>query len=268
MKFSLKKLATITTIASTLLLTACGGNDKPSALKVGAMAGPEAEVVKIAQAIAKKKYNLDVEVITFTDYVTPNRALEEKSIDVNAFQHRPYLDAQIEQRGYKITAVGNTFVYPIAAYSSSIKTVDELKQGDKVAVPNDPTNLGRSLMLLEKQGIITLKSGVGIKSTELDIIANPYQIEIVKLEAALLARSLDDVALAVINTTFATKIGLSPTSDGVFVEDKESPYVNLIVSRESNKDSEQVKQFIASFQTEEVYNEAQKLFSGAIVKGW
>lgn len=268
MKFSLKKLATTAVIASSILLTACGSKEDSTTLKVGAMAGPEADIVKIAQSIAKEKYNLDVEVITFTDYVTPNRALEESSIDINAFQHKPYLDAQIAERGYKIIAVGNTFVYPIAAYSSSIKSVDELKQGDKIAVPNDPTNLGRSLMLLEKQGIITLKSGVGIKSTELDITANPYGIEIVKLEAALLARNLQDVALAVINTTFATKIGLSPTKDGVFIEDKESPYVNLIVSREDNKDSEQVKQFIAAFQTEEVYEEAQKLFNGAIVKGW
>ena len=268
MKFSLKKIATITTVASSLLLTACGSNEESTTLKVGAMAGPEADVVKIAQAVAKEKYNLDVEVITFTDYVTPNRALEEKSIDVNAFQHRPYLDAEIAQRGYDITAVANTFVYPIAAYSKTIKSVDELKQGNKIAVPNDPTNLGRSLMLLEQQGIISLKPGVGIKSTELDITANPYGVEIVKLEAALLARNLEDVSLAVINTTFATKIGLSPTKDGVFVEDKESPYVNLIVSRIENQDDEKVQQFIAAFQTEAVYQEAQKLFNDAIVKGW
>ena len=268
MEFSLKTLVSVTAIASSVLLSACSGDKDSTVLKVGAMAGPEAEVIEIAKRIAKEKYNLDIEIVTFTDYVTPNRALEEGSIDVNAFQHKPYLDAQIEQRGYDITAVANTFVYPIAAYSTSIKHVDELKEGNKIAIPNDPTNLGRSLLLLEQQGIIALKAGVGIKATELDITANPFGIEIVKLEAALLARNLQDVTLAVINTTFATKIGLSPTKDGVFVEDKESPYVNLIVARNDNKDSEQVKQFIAAFQTQEVYDEANKLFNNAIVKGW
>ncbi|WP_392340841.1 methionine ABC transporter substrate-binding lipoprotein MetQ [Moritella marina] len=268
MEFSLKKLVSVTAIASSVLLSACSGDKDSTVLKVGAMAGPEAEVVEIAKNIAKEKYNLDIEIVTFTDYVTPNRALEEGSIDVNAFQHKPYLDAQIEQRGYDITAVANTFVYPIAAYSTSIKTVDELKDGDKVAVPNDPTNLGRSLLLLEQQGIIALKPGIGIKATELDITANPFGVEIVKLEAALLARNLQDVTIAVINTTFATKIGLSPTKDGIFVENKESPYVNLIVARNDNKDSEKVKQFITAFQTQEVYDEAKKLFNNAIVKGW
>lgn len=268
MEFSLKKLVSVTAIASSVLLSACSGDKDSNVLKVGAMAGPEAEVIEIVKTIAKDKYNLDIEIVTFTDYVTPNRALEEGSIDVNAFQHKPYLDAQIEQRGYDITAVASTFVYPIAAYSTSIKHIDELKEGNKIAVPNDPTNLGRSLLLLEQQGIITLKAGAGINATELDITANPFGIEIIKLEAALLARNLQDVTLAVINTTFATKIGLSPTKDGIFVENKESPYVNLIVARNDNKDSEQVKQFIAAFQTQEVYDKANKLFNNAVVKGW
>ncbi|MFT5880985.1 MAG: D-methionine transport system substrate-binding protein [Moritella sp.] len=268
MKLSLKKLVSITALTSSLLLTACSDSNETTVLKVGAIAGPESEVVEIAKMIAKQKYNLDVEVITFTDYVSPNRALAEGSIDINAFQHKPYLDAQIEQRGYEITAVANTFVYPISAYSKSIKSVDELKEGNKIAVPNDPTNLGRSLLLLEKQGIITLKSGVGIHATELDITANPYGIEIIKLEAPLLARSLEDVTLAVINTTFAAKLDLTSTSNVIFVEDKESPYVNIIVSRIENKDSEQVQQFIAAFQTQEVYQKAQKLFKDSVVKGW
>ncbi len=268
MKLSLKKLVTITVLASSALLTACSDNNEPTALKVGAMAGPEAEVVAIAKSIAKQKYNLDVEVITFTDYVSPNRALAEGSIDINAFQHKPYLDAQIEQRGYEITAVANTFVYPISAYSTSIKSIDELKEGSKIAVSNDPSNLGRSLLLLEKQGIIALKAGVGINATELDITANPYNVDIVKLEAPLLVANLEDVALAIINNTFAAKINITPKPAIIFVEDKESPYVNLIVSRIENKDSEQVKQFIAAFQTQEVYQEAQKRFNDAVVKGW
>ncbi len=132
-------------------------------LKVGAIAGPETELVEVAAKVAKEKYGLTVEVVNFSDYVTPNVALNDGSIDVNAFQHKPHLDAQIRDRGFKLVPVGNTFVYPIAGYSKKIKALSELKDGAQIAVPNDPTNLGRSLILLEKQGLLKLKEGAGLK---------------------------------------------------------------------------------------------------------
>lgn len=211
-----------------------------------------------------------MELVTFNDYVMPNEALSRGDIDLNAFQHKPYLDQQIKDRNYKLTPVGNTFVYPIAGYSKKIKSLDELQDGAQVALPNDPTNLGRSLLLLQKQGLIKLKEGTGLLPTVLDVVENPKGLKLIELEAPQLPRSLDDnkIDLAVINTTYASQINLTPAKDGLFVEDKDSPYVNIIVSREDNKDSEAVKQFVQAYQSDEVFNEADKVFNGGAVKGW
>ncbi|WP_038182024.1 MetQ/NlpA family lipoprotein [Vibrio rhizosphaerae] len=269
MKLSLKGLLTIATAASALVLASCGDKTADNnKIKVGVIAGAETQVAEVAKKVAKDKYNLDVELVTFTDYVTPNAALDDGSVDVNAFQHKPYLDQQIADRGYKLKIAGKTFVYPIAGYSKTIKSVDALKAGDRIAVPNDPTNLGRSLILLQQQGLITLRDGVGLKATVQDIVKNPKQLEILELDAAQLPRSLDDVTIAIINTTFASQLHLSPEKDGLFVEDKESPYVNLIVARENNVNDQNVQNFVKAYQTDEVYQAAMKIFNDGVVKGW
>lgn len=269
MKFSLKGLLTIAAAASALILSGCGEKAADnSKIKVGVMAGAEAQVAEVAAKVAKEKYGLDVELVTFTDYVTPNAALDDGSIDVNAFQHKPYLDQQVTDRGYKLTIAGNTFVYPIAGYSKQVKSVAEIQDGARIAVPNDPTNLGRSLLLLEQQGLIKLRDKVGLLATVRDIVGNPKNLTIVELDAAQLPRSLDDVALSIINTTYASSINLTPQKDGVFVEDKESPYVNLIVARQNNVQAENVQNFVKAYQTEEVYKAASEIFQGGVVKGW
>ena len=248
MAFNFKTFAAVGALIGSLALVGCGQDEKdPNHIKVGVIVGAEQQVAEVAQKVAKEKYGLDVELVTFNDYVLPNEALSKGDIDVNAFQHKPYLDQQIKDRGYKLVSVGNTFVYPIAGYSKKIKSLDELQPGSQIAVPNDPTNLGRSLLLLQQVGLIKLKDGVG-----------------------LLPRSLDDaqIALAVINTTYASQIGLTPAKDGIFVEGKESPYVNLIVAREDNKDAENVKKFVQAYQSDEVYEAANKIFNGGAVKGW
>ncbi|PMH37498.1 DL-methionine transporter substrate-binding subunit [Vibrio sp. 10N.286.49.B3] len=267
MKF--KSLVAIIVATSTLLLSGCGDKETDnSTIKVGVIAGAEAQVAEVAAKVAKEKYDLDVQLVTFTDYVTPNAALDDGSVDVNAFQHKPYLDQQVSDRGYKLTIAGNSFVYPIAGYSKQVKSVDELQDRDRIAVPNDPTNLGRSLILLEQQGLITLREGSGLQATVRDIVANPKNLAIIELDAAQLPRSLDDVALSIINTTYASSLGLTPQKDGIFVEDKESPYVNLIVAREDNVNDENVQNFIKSYQTEEVYNAALDIFKDGVIKGW
>jgi D-methionine transport system substrate-binding protein len=269
MKFSLKGLLTIAAAASALVLAGCGEQAADtSKIKVGVMAGAEAQVAEVAAKVAKEQYGLDVELVTFTDYVTPNAALDDGSIDINAFQHKPYLDQQVADRGYKLTIAGNTFVYPIAGYSKQVQSVDEIQDGARIAVPNDPTNLGRSLLLLEQQGLLKLRENVGLLATVRDIVENPKNITIVELDAAQLPRSLDDVALSVINTTYASSINLTPQKDGVFVEDKESPYVNLIVAREDNVQAENVQNFVNAYQTDEVYQAASDIFQGGVVKGW
>lgn len=269
MTLKFKTLALVSALAGSLLLTACGQKEADSnKIKVGVISGAEEQVAEVAKKVAKQQYGLDVELVSFSDYITPNAALADGSLDVNAFQHKPYLDQQIADHGYKLAVVGNSFVYPIAGYSKKIKNVSELADGASVALPNDPTNLGRSLLLLQAQGLIKLKDGSGLNATLLDVVDNPKKLKLVELEAPQLPRSLDDVDLAIINTTYASQIGLTPPKDGLFVEDKASPYVNLIVAREDNKDAENVQKFVKAFQTEEVYQAANEVFKGGVVKGW
>ncbi|VTU07446.1 YaeC family lipoprotein [Actinobacillus indolicus] len=263
---SLKKLLSATVVATVFALSACG--DKSEKIKVGVMSGPEHQIAELAAKIAKEKYNRDVELVSFTDYGSPNEAVHKGDLDANAFQHKPYLDKDSADNGFKLSIVGNTFVYPIAAYSKKIKSLDELKEGSSIAIPNNPTNLGRSLLLLEKQGLIKLKDSTNLLSTKLDIVDNPRNLDIREVDGELLTRVLDDVEFAIINNTFAGQIGLSPDKDGLFVESKESPYVNLIVTRQGNENNEAIKDFVKSYQTEEVYQEALKLFQGGVVKGW
>lgn len=299
---SIKKLALITTLVSAFFLTGCDNNkqtattdNKPTepakvnVLKVGVISGPEQEVAEVVKQQAKDLYNLDVELVIFNDYVTPNQALNDGLIDVNAFQHKPYLDEQMKERDYKLALVGNSFVYPIASYSHKLKPIDEsIERGEGVkvtsprgeaffipanstiAIPNDPTNLGRALLLLQHEGMITIDKSKGLLPTVLDITSNPYNYNILELEAPMLPRSLDDaqVDLAIINNAFAGQANLTPSKDGIFVEDKESPYVNIIVSRETDKDNENVKNFVKAYQTEAVAQKADQIFNGGAIRGW
>ncbi|MGL4861397.1 MAG: MetQ/NlpA family lipoprotein [Enterobacteriaceae bacterium] len=258
-------------LTSTLVLSGCGQKEEdPNHIKVGVIVGAEQEVAEVAKQVAKEKYGLNVELVTFNDYVLPNEALNKGDLDVNAFQHKPFLEQQIKDRGYKLVAVGNTFVYPIAGYSKKIKSLSELADNAQIALPNDPTNLGRSLLLLQEVGLIKLKDNVGLLPTLLDVVDNPKHLKLIELEAPQLPRSLDDqqIALAVINTTYASQIGLTPTKDGLFMEGKDSPYVNIIAARTDDQNSEKVKNFVKAFQSDEVYEAANKIFKGGAVKGW
>ncbi|MBM3857486.1 MAG: MetQ/NlpA family lipoprotein [Verrucomicrobia bacterium] len=264
MKFLLPLL-----LLTTLALTACQRKKtEDHLLKVGVISGRESELMETAAKIAKEKYNLTVQIVTFSDYTTPNIALNDGSIDVNVFQHRPYLEAQVTDHGYHLVPVGNTFIFPLAAYSKKINQLNQLREGAKIALPNDPTNLGRALLLLQKQGLIKLKENVGLTGTPLDIVENPKHLQFIELEAAQLPRSLEDVDVAIINTTYASQINLLPTRDGLFVEEKDSPYVNIIVAREENQNRQEVQEFIKAYQSAEVLAQAQKLFGGGIIQGW
>lgn len=273
-----RKINIITSAAliafSSFFTIGCGGGnskkDDPKHIIVGVEAGPEYKLAEAAKKVAKEKYGLEVELVQFNDYVMPNEALLQGDIDVNAFQNKPYLDVQAKQRGYKFAIVGNTFVYPIAGYSKKIKSLAELKDESTILIPNDPTNGGRALLLLEKAGILKLKEGVGLLPTVREIAENPKRIKILQLEAPQLPRALDDanVAIAVINNTFATPVGLISTRDGLFVEDAKSPYVNAIVAREDNKNQQKVKDFVKAYQSAEVEKVALQEFKGGAIKGW
>lgn len=271
------KLKSITRLSvysiALLVATACGSAKKesdPNYIKVGVQSGPEYVLAETAKKVAEERYGLTVELVQFNDYVLPNEALHQGDIDANVFQNKPYLDVQAKQRGYNFAIVGNTFVYPLAGYSRKIKSIDELTEGSTVLIPNDPTNGGRALLLMQHAGLITLKEDVGLLPTVNDIVSNPLNLKIMELEAPQLPRALDDknVTIAIINNTFATPIGLIAGRDGLFVEDKESPYVNLVVARVDNQHEEKIQKFVKAYQSEEVAAAAEREFKGSAIKGW
>ncbi|MDR2388555.1 MAG: MetQ/NlpA family lipoprotein [Tannerellaceae bacterium] len=243
--------------------------DHAHTLRVGVVSGPEYVIAQEAQRVAKEKYGLRVELVAFNDYIMPNTALFQKDIDLNVFQTLPFLEEQSAARGYRFAVVGHTFIYPMAAYSRQIKNIGELRHGSSVVIPNDATNIGRALLLLESAGLIRLKPGKGLTPRPVDVVENPRKLKILELEGPQLPRALDDrqVSLAVINNNFAAKSGLF-LRDGLIVEDKNSPHVNLIVAREENQNDPRVKHFVEAYQSREVIETAQREFGEGAIPGW
>ncbi len=236
----------------------------PVTLKVGASAVPHAELLEhVKPALAKEGVNLEIKV--FTDYVLPNTQVAEKQLDANFFQHVPYLEQQNKDLNLKLVKVAGIHIEPFGVYSSKIKKLDELKDGAKVAIPNDPSNGGRALALLEKAGLIKLKDGVGINGTVKDIAENKKNLKITQQEAAMLPRVLGEVDIATINTNYALEAKLVPTKDALFIEQSDSPYVNIVVAREDNKDSEALKKLVKALQTEDVKKFIADKYQGAVV---
>jgi D-methionine transport system substrate-binding protein len=262
----MKKLFAFIALLSIALL----GCQQQSAnsIKVGTIAGPETQLMEVAKDVAKKKYNLDVDIVTFSDYTLPNEALNDGSIDANMFQHQPYLDQYLKEKNYKLVAIGKTFVYPVGVYSQKIKNIKQTPDNAIVAVPNDPSNEARALILLSKAGLIKLKSGINTNATINDIASNPKKLQFKELDAASLPRVLPDVTLAVINTNYAVPAGLFPNRDAIFVEDKTSPYVNLVVVREADVNNPKAKELVDALHSPEVLQAAKELFKGQAVAGW
>ncbi|MDW3688707.1 MetQ/NlpA family ABC transporter substrate-binding protein [Cupriavidus sp. CV2] len=253
---------------ATLGIVASGATmAQEQTLRVGTVSGPDAQVWQVVQKAAKRQ-GLNIKVVEFNDYVQPNAALDAGDLDANSFQHQPYLDSQVKQRGYKMVSVGYTYISPLGIYSQKLKSPKDLPQGAKVAVPNDPSNENRALLLLAAQGVIKLKSGVGtngVNATPLDVSDNPKKLKLVELDAAQLARSLPDVAAAVINTNYALAAGLQPTRNTIALEDIHSPYANIIAVRTQDKDKPWVKKLVAAYQSEEVRQFMKNEFKGAMV---
>ncbi len=236
-------------------------------VRLGTMSGPDAQIWNVVRTVAKRS-GLDVKIIEFNDYAQPNAALDAGDLDANGFQHQPFLDSQIQARQYKIANVGLTYVAPMGFYSKQYKSLKDLPEGAKVGIQNDPSNGNRALQLLQKQGVLTLRAGAGVagkNATPLDIASNPKKLKIVELDSAILPRSLDDLAVASINTDYAVKAGLSPTHDAVAIEDLRGPYANLIAVRTQDKDKPWVKTLVAAYQSREVRDFITRQFKGAIL---
>ncbi|CAO3425650.1 MetQ/NlpA family ABC transporter substrate-binding protein [Azospirillum endophyticum] len=215
-------------------------------VKLGVMGGAEEEIAEVAKKVAASK-GLTVELITFSDYNIPNAALDAGDLDANAFQHKPYLDAQITARGYKIVPLGYTIVEPMGLYSRKIKSIGELKPGATIGIPNDPSNGGRALNLLAANGLLKLADGKGLSPSILDIAENPKTLKLVELEAAQLPRALEDFDAAIINTDYAVNAGLTPSKDALIQEPREgNAYGNFIAAREKDKDRPALKILVDS----------------------
>ena len=253
-------LALAATLSSPLL-----AQDKP--IKVGVTAGPHAQIFEQVKKVAEKD-GLKIQIVEFSDYVQPNAALAAGDLDANSYQHKPYLDQQIKDRGYKFVNVGYTVNFPIGLYSKKVKSLAELKEGAKFGIPNDPTNGGRVLLVLQDKGLIKLKPEAGLKATPLDVIENPKKLKFVELDAAQLPRSLDDLDAAAINTNFALSAGLQPGRDAIAQENPKSPYVNLIAVREQDKDKPWVAKVVKAYQSEEIRKYLQTEFKGAVLAGF
>lgn len=181
---------------------------------------------------------------TFTDYVQPNLQVAQKHMDVNYFQTKPYLDELNKARGTDLVTIAAVHVEPFGAYSKKIKDIADLPEGAQVAIPNDPSNTGRALLLLEKHGLIKLKDGVGLNATPRDVVDNPKKLHICELESATLPRVLNQVDPALINTNYALQTGLKPTKDALLIEEGDSPYVNYLVTRPDNANSEAMQKLV------------------------
>lgn len=233
-------------------------------LKVGASAVPHAQILEVIKDDLAKQ-GVDLKIVVFSDYVTPNLALNDGAIDANYFQHKPYLEKMMSDRGLKLKSVAPIHIEPLGMYSKRFKSIASLKQHARVAIPNDPTNQARALILLNNEGLIKLKDPSNLSSTPLDIIDNPKKIKIIPIESALLPRMLGDVDAAVINGNYALQAGLSHR-DALALEDKRSPYANIIATRIDEGDKkEAIDKLIKALQTQEVKDFMEQQYKGEVI---
>lgn len=252
----------------------CGadGDDKKAAgekksIKVGVTPGPHAEIMEVVQKQAAAD-GLELKIIEFSDYIQPNVALNNGEIDVNSYQHQPFLDAQVQDRGYKIETLAKTIIFPMGVYSKKIQSLKDVKEGAVIAIPNDPSNGGRALMILEKAGLLKLKENAGLSATAADIAQNPKKLQVKELEAAQVPLSLSDVEFAVINTNYAVSAGLVPTKDALYLEDGSSPYANILVVRSADKDDPAYQKFVKAYYSDTVKKFVEEHFKGAGIPTW
>ncbi|AYO31173.1 MAG: D-methionine transport system substrate-binding protein [Thermoanaerobacteraceae bacterium] len=237
---------------------------KPVTIKVGASPVPHAEILNVVKPILEKE-GIKLDIVEFTDYNQPNLQLADKQLDANYFQHIPYLEKFSKDHNLDLTYIAKVHIEPMGVYSKKVKNLNDLKEGASVAIPNDPTNGGRALLLLQKAGVLKLKDGVGINATVNDIAENPKKLKIQELEAATLPRVLQDVDAAVINTNYALEAKLVPTKDALAIESADSPYVNILAVRKGDENRPELKKLAEALNTPEVKKFIEDKYQGAVV---
>ena len=263
-----KIIAVILALTLALSLAACGGSKgDDKTIKVGATPAPHAEILEIAKEIlAEDGYTL--EIVEFDDYIIPNTSLEDGELDANYFQHITYMNGFNDEHGTHLANAGGIHYEPFGLYAGKCASLADLPDGAQIAVPNDGTNEARALLLLEQEGLITLKEGVGLSATKSDIAENPHNYDIVELEARLLPTTLQDVEMAVINGNYAIDAGLK-VSDAVAVEAADGTaaeaYVNVIAVKEGNENSAKIQALVKALKSAEVKAFIEETYNGAVV---
>ena len=273
---SAKKLTSLW-LVSAILVFACGvqvysnysAATNTNQITVGYITSPPQDaIMKLSKKIAKEKYNLDVKLVTFGDYNIPNRALNDNELQINVFQHIPFLEDQNKQFGYDITYIGKTFLYPMGVFSKKYKNADEIPNGATIAIPNDPTNQGRALMILQDMGLIKLKDGITWQATVDSIISNPKNLKIIALQADQIPNNLGDVDVGVVNNYYIEKAGLT-LKDALFVERKDSPFANIIAVNEDKKDNPKLKGYVKALNNKQIEKVAEKYYpNDAAIAAW
>ena len=262
----LKKLLglTLVGIISSSLLVGCSnsGGEEDKTIKVGASPTPHAEILEVVKPLLEEK-GYELEVVEFDDYVLPNTSLSEGELDANYFQHLPYLEEMNNEKDLKLTYSAKIHIEPMGVYSEKFDSLDDLKEGAKISVPNDATNEARALQLLAENGVIEIADKELV--TAKDITKNPKNIEIVEVDAAQVPSTLQDVDFAVINTNYALNVNLNPTKDAIVIESSDSPYANILACREDNKDSEKIKALTEALTSDEVKSFIEEKYKGSIV---
>lgn len=267
-----KKTWLLTTTALVVggLLSACGAQDKkldtldPTHLTVGVTGGSHEEIMQVVKAEAAKD-GLTIDIKVFSDYNTPNTALAEGSLDLNSYQTLPFLEEQKKAKGFKITEAFQTVAEPMAIYAKGIKSIADLKEGDRVAVPNDPSNELRALKLFEKAGVIKLKEGLSESGTKRDIVENPLKLDFQELPAAQLPTQLPELAAAAINGNYAMNGGLTINHDAIYKEEAEQAYPNYIVARDENLNDPTLAKFKGYYQSDAVRQFIAEKYQGSVV---
>lgn len=245
-------LVVLGVVCCTGLLISCAKKEnQQNVLTVAASPEPHKAILELVIADLAKE-NITLKITEFTDYVTPNDAVETGEQDANFFQHVPYMESFNKEHGYHLASVGAVHIEPLALYSQKYTSLSELKSGDMIAIPNDPTNEARALLLLAAQNIITLRADAGLAATPQDITENPLKLVFREIEAATLPRILADVAAAVINGNYAIPAGLSASKDGLLVEGKDSPYANVIAVKQGNENDPRIQALLKALQSDKV----------------
>lgn len=239
-------------------------------IKLGVVGENNEQWKPVIEALAKE--NITLELVKFSDYTLPNQALADGEIDLNSFQHYAFLESEVKDKGLKVTAIGETIIAPLGLYSKKIKSISELKEGDKIAIPNDATNGGRSLKVLESAGLIKVNPDAGYVPTVNDIAENPLKLEFYEVGAAQTSGLLPDVAAAIINGGHAVDAGLNPEKDAIYLETvtegSGNPYINIIAARTADKGNDLYKKVVVAFRTDEVAEVIRTTYKGAYTPAW